>query len=195
MPLLPRDAGAPAAAPMARATEGAFPTDVIYPGRAMSQSREAVQPVCAKGSGGARSRGGAGPRKSRQEARVEELRIAETDLLPLIPNRLKKGYAAWFINAANSSSPFWLSPGTAQSCAPYYRHGFCTLRDRRGAGRPQCLEPAVLRSDCGEKVSRRSWTSCWSLHCAIAGCLSRPQCGASLASRNDQAQIAGMADA
>ena len=61
MPPSPRDAGAPAAAPMARAT-GAFPT-VGSIDRAMSQPRETVQPLCATGSDGARSRGAARPVK------------------------------------------------------------------------------------------------------------------------------------
>jgi hypothetical protein len=57
-PPLPRDAGAPAAAPLARATS-AFPSGGSID-RAMIQSREAVRSVCAKGSGGARTRGVAG---------------------------------------------------------------------------------------------------------------------------------------
>ena len=54
---------------MARATS-AFPTGAFID-RAMSQSREAVQPVFARGSGGARSLGAAGP-LNRDGGRVEE---------------------------------------------------------------------------------------------------------------------------
>src|SRR5580704_11853165 len=101
-----------------------------------------------------------------------------------IPNRLKKGHAAWFINSANSSSPFGF-PRTAQSCAPHDRDGFCNLRDRRGAGRPQCLEPAVLRGYCREKFSGvLGPTASFRSHFWLP---SRPERGASLASRNDQA--------
>ena len=57
MPPLPKDAGAPAAASAARGT-GAFRT-VESIDRAMSQSPETVLPMCARGSGGARSRGAA----------------------------------------------------------------------------------------------------------------------------------------
>ena len=35
-------------------------------------------------------------------------------------------------------------PRTTRSCTPHDRHGSCRLRDRRGAGPPQCLEPAIL---------------------------------------------------
>ena len=45
-------------------------------------------------------------------------------------------------------------PRTTRSCAPHDRYGSCRLRDHRGAGWPQCLEPAVLRSDFGEKFPR-----------------------------------------
>ena len=54
---------------MGRATS-AFPTGGFID-RAMSQSREAVQPVCAKVSGGARSRGADGPVNG-DRGRVEE---------------------------------------------------------------------------------------------------------------------------
>jgi hypothetical protein len=101
MPLLPRDAGAPAAAPMVRATS-AFQTGG-FTDHAMSQSREAVQPVCARGSGGARSRGGAGPVDDDGDC-VEE-RESRKQTLPN-PELIEEGDAAWFINAANSSSPF-----------------------------------------------------------------------------------------
>ena len=58
MPPLPRDAGAPAVAPMARA-RGAFPTGPFIE-RATGRSRETIRAVCAKGSDGSRSRGAAG---------------------------------------------------------------------------------------------------------------------------------------
>ena len=71
---------------MARATS-ALPT--VFVDRAMSQSREAVQPVCARGSGGAHSLGAAGS-LNRDRGRVED----RGNRPCRIPNRLKKGYAA-----------------------------------------------------------------------------------------------------
>ena len=98
--LLPRDAGALAAGPMARATSAFLPGGSIA--RAMSQSREVVQPVCAKGSGGARSRGAAGSVNA-DRGRVEE-RESRKQTLPN-PKLIENGYAAWFSNSGNSSSP------------------------------------------------------------------------------------------
>jgi hypothetical protein len=57
MPLLPTDAGVPEAPPVARATGSLLTVGSID--RAMSQSRDTVQPVCAGGSGDTRSRGAA----------------------------------------------------------------------------------------------------------------------------------------
>ena len=54
----PTDTGAPAAAPMARATS-AFAT-VGFIDRTMSQSRETVQSACVRRSGGARPRSAVG---------------------------------------------------------------------------------------------------------------------------------------
>ena len=130
------------ATPMARATS-AFPTGAFID-RAMSQSREAVQPVFARGSGGARSHGAAGPVTATDVASRNENRGNRPCRSR---NRLKKGYAAWFINSANSLSPFGFpQDGAVSRCSLSGR--FLYLRDRRGPGRPQCLEPALLRSDC-----------------------------------------------
>src|SRR3984957_1665270 len=106
MPPLLRDAGAPAAAPMARATS-AFPTDGLI-GRAMSQSREAVQPVCAKGSGGARSRGAAGPVNG-DKGRVEE-RESRKQTLPN-PKPIEEGIRGLFHQLREFLVALWLSPG------------------------------------------------------------------------------------
>ena len=173
--LLPRDAGAPAAAPMGRATS-AFPTGGFI-GRAMSQSREAAQPVCARRSGGARSLGAAGP-LNRDGGRVEGTRIAETDPAESRTNR-RRGTRPGSSMPRTPHRPLAF-PRTAQSCAPYYRDGFCNLRDRRGSGRPQCLEPAVLRSDCGEKFPGVLGPAAgFHSHSRLP---SRAQCGAGVAS-------------
>ena len=71
---------------MARATS-AFPT--VFVDRAMSQSREAVQPVCARGSGGARSLGAAGP-LNRDRGRVEELRPSKRQFTETCRYRRKR---------------------------------------------------------------------------------------------------------
>src|SRR5580704_9221691 len=106
MPPLLRDAGAPAAAPMARATS-AFPTGGFI-GRAMSQSREAVQPVCAKGSGGARSRGAAGPVNA-DRSRVEE-REWRKQTLPN-PKPIEEGARGLVHQLREFLVALWLSPG------------------------------------------------------------------------------------
>jgi hypothetical protein len=106
MPPLLRDAGAPAAAPMARATS-AFPTGGFI-GRAMSQSREAVQPVCAKGSGGARSRGAAGPVNG-DKGRVEEPE-SRKQTLPH-PKPIEEGARGLVHQLREFLVALWLSPG------------------------------------------------------------------------------------
>jgi hypothetical protein len=104
--LLPGGAGAPAAAPMAGAT-GAFPTDGFIV-RAMSQSREAVQPVCAGGSGCARSRGAAGPVNG-DRGRVEE-RESRKQTLPN-PKPIEEGVRGLVHQLREFLVALWLSPG------------------------------------------------------------------------------------
>src|SRR5208282_5391226 len=106
MPPLPRDAGAPAAAPIARATS-AFPTRGFID-RAMSQSHEAVRPVCARGSGGARSRGVAGPANG-DRGRVEE-RESRKQTLPN-PKPIEEGVRGLVHQLREFLVAFWLSPG------------------------------------------------------------------------------------
>ena len=87
----------------------------------------------------------------------------------------------------------WLSPGRQGLALLTIGTILSNLRHRRGAGRPQCVEPAVLRSDFGAKFSRvRAPALSLRSHCRRPP---RPQCCASLASGNDQAQITGVADA
>ena len=106
MPPLPRDAGAPAAAPMVRATS-AFQTGG-FADHAMSQSREAVQPVCARGSGGARSRGGAGPVDDDGDC-VEE-RESRKQTLPN-PELIEEGLRGLVHQCRELLIALWLSPG------------------------------------------------------------------------------------
>jgi vitamin B12/bleomycin/antimicrobial peptide transport system ATP-binding/permease protein len=106
MPPLLRDAGAPAAAPTARATS-AFPTGGLID-RAMSQSREAVEPVCAGESGGARSRGAAGPVNG-DRGRVEE-RERRKQVLPN-PEPIEEGVRGLVHQLREFLVPLWLSPG------------------------------------------------------------------------------------
>jgi hypothetical protein len=106
MPPLLRDAGAPAAAPMARATS-AFPTGAFID-RAMSQSREAVQPVFARGSGGARSHGAAGPVNG-DRRRVEE-RESRKQTLPN-PKPIEEGVRGLVHQLREFLVALWLSPG------------------------------------------------------------------------------------
>jgi vitamin B12/bleomycin/antimicrobial peptide transport system ATP-binding/permease protein len=106
VPPLPRDAGARAAARMARATS-AFPTGGFVD-RAMSQSREAVQPVCARGSGGARSRGAAGPINGHR-GRVEE-RESPKQTLPN-PKPIEEGVRGLVHQLREFLVVLWLSPG------------------------------------------------------------------------------------
>jgi putative ATP-binding cassette transporter len=103
---LPRDAGAPAAAPMVRATS-AFQTGGFID-HAMSQSREAVQPVCARGSGGARSRGGAGPVDDDGDC-VEE-RESRKQTLPN-PELIEEGVRGLVHQCRELLIALWLSPG------------------------------------------------------------------------------------
>jgi vitamin B12/bleomycin/antimicrobial peptide transport system ATP-binding/permease protein len=106
MPPLPRDAGALAAAPMARATS-AFPTGGFI-GRARSQSREAVQPVCAKGSGVARSRGAAAPVNG-DRGRVEERESLKQT--PPNPKPIEEGVRGLVHQLREFLVALWLSPG------------------------------------------------------------------------------------
>ena len=106
MPPLPRAAGVPAAAPMARATS-AFQTGGFID-HAMSQSREAVQPVCARGSGGARSRGGAGPVDDDGDC-VEE-RESRKQTLPN-PELIEEGVRGLVHQCRELLIALWLSPG------------------------------------------------------------------------------------
>jgi vitamin B12/bleomycin/antimicrobial peptide transport system ATP-binding/permease protein len=106
MPPLPRAAGAPAGAPMVRATS-AFKTGGFID-HAMSQSREAVQPVCARGIGGARSRGGAGPVDDDGDC-VEE-RESRKQTLPN-PELIEEGVRGLVHQCRELLIALWLSPG------------------------------------------------------------------------------------
>jgi vitamin B12/bleomycin/antimicrobial peptide transport system ATP-binding/permease protein len=106
MPLLPRGAGAPAAVPMARATS-LFPTRGFVDG-AMSQSREAVQTVCASGSGGARSRSAPEPVNG-DGGRVEE-RESRKQTLPN-PGQIEEGIHGLVHELREFLVALWLSPG------------------------------------------------------------------------------------
>jgi vitamin B12/bleomycin/antimicrobial peptide transport system ATP-binding/permease protein len=106
MPLLPRGAGAPAAVPMARATS-LFPTRGFIDG-AMSQSREAVQTVCASGSGGARSRSATEPVNG-DRGRVEE-RESRKQTLPN-PEQIEEGIRGLVHELREFLVALWLSPG------------------------------------------------------------------------------------
>ena len=90
---------------MARATS-AFPT--VFVDRAMSQAREAVQPVCARGSGGARSLGAAGP-LNRDRGRVEE-RESRKQTLPN-PKPIEEGVRGLVHQCREFLIALWLSPG------------------------------------------------------------------------------------
>ena len=74
----------------------------------MSQSREAVQPVCAKGSGGARSRGAAGPVNA-DRGRVEE-REWRKQTLPN-PKPIEEGARGLVHQLREFLVALWLSPG------------------------------------------------------------------------------------
>jgi vitamin B12/bleomycin/antimicrobial peptide transport system ATP-binding/permease protein len=105
MPPLPRDAGAPAAEPMAGATS-AFPIGGLVD-RAMSQSGE-VQPVCARGSGGARSRGATGPVNG-DRGRVEERESRKQTLRN--PEPIEEGIRDLVHQLRELLITLWLSPG------------------------------------------------------------------------------------
>ena len=106
MPPSPRDAGAPAAAPVARATS-AFPTGGFID-RAMSQSRETVRPVCASGSDGARSRGAARPVKD--DGGCAEERHSRKQTLPN-PEPIEEGIRDLVHQCREFLIALWLSPG------------------------------------------------------------------------------------
>jgi putative ATP-binding cassette transporter len=91
---------------MARATS-AFQTGGFID-HAMSQSREAVQPVCARGSGGARSRGGAGPVDDDGDC-VEE-RESRKQTLPN-PELIEEGVRGLVHQCRELLIALWLSPG------------------------------------------------------------------------------------
>jgi putative ATP-binding cassette transporter len=74
----------------------------------MSQSREAVQPVCARGSGGARSRGGAGPVDDDGDC-VEE-RESRKQTLPN-PELIEEGVRGLVHQCRELLIALWLSPG------------------------------------------------------------------------------------
>jgi hypothetical protein len=84
---------------MARATS-AFPKGVFID-RAMSQSREAVQPVFARGSGGARSHGAA--------RRVEERESRKQTLQN--PKPIEEGVRGLVHQLREFLVALWLSPG------------------------------------------------------------------------------------
>src|SRR5260370_624632 len=106
MPRLLRAARAPAAAPMARAT-GAFPT-VGFIDREMSQSRETVRPVCARGSDGARSRGAARP--ANDDRGCFEERESRKQAIPN-PEPIEGGIRGLVHQCRVFLIALWLSPG------------------------------------------------------------------------------------
>jgi ABC-type uncharacterized transport system fused permease/ATPase subunit len=89
-----------------RATS-AFPTDGSID-RAMSQLREAVQPVCARGSGGARSLSAAGP-ANRDRGRVEEREWRKQTLQN--PKPIEEGIRGLVHQLREFLVALWLSPG------------------------------------------------------------------------------------
>ena len=91
---------------MARATS-AFPTGGFID-RAMSKSREALQLVCARGSGGARARGAAGPVKD-DRGRIEE-RESWKQTLPN-PKPIEEGVRGLVHQLREFLVALWLSPG------------------------------------------------------------------------------------
>jgi vitamin B12/bleomycin/antimicrobial peptide transport system ATP-binding/permease protein len=91
---------------MARATS-AFPTGAFID-RAMSQSREAVQPVFARGSGGARSHGAAGPVNG-DRRRVEERESRKQTLQN--PKPIEEGVRGLVHQLREFLVTLWLSPG------------------------------------------------------------------------------------
>jgi vitamin B12/bleomycin/antimicrobial peptide transport system ATP-binding/permease protein len=91
---------------MARATS-AFPTGAFVD-RAMSQSREAVQPVFARGSGGARSHGAAGPVNG-DRRRVEERESRKQTLQN--PKPIEEGVRGLVHQLREFLVALWLSPG------------------------------------------------------------------------------------
>jgi vitamin B12/bleomycin/antimicrobial peptide transport system ATP-binding/permease protein len=74
----------------------------------MSQSREPVQPVCARGSGSARSLGAAGP-LNRDRGRVEE-RESRKQTLPN-PKPIEEGVRGLVHQCREFLIALWLSPG------------------------------------------------------------------------------------
>jgi vitamin B12/bleomycin/antimicrobial peptide transport system ATP-binding/permease protein len=85
----------------------AFPTGNFID-RAMSQSREAVEPVCARGSGAARSGGAAGPVNG-DRGRVEE-RESRKQTLPS-PKPIEEGVRGLLHQLREFLIALWLSPG------------------------------------------------------------------------------------
>jgi vitamin B12/bleomycin/antimicrobial peptide transport system ATP-binding/permease protein len=106
MPPCLRDAGAPAAASLARATI-AFPTGGFID-RAMSQSRESVRPQRAAGSEGARSLGAARPANDDRGC-IEE---GEPRKQPLAnPKPIEEGVRDLVHQCREFLIALWLSPG------------------------------------------------------------------------------------
>ena len=74
----------------------------------MSQSREAVEPVCARGSGAARSRGAAGPVNG-DRGRVEERELRKQTLPN--PKAIEEGVRGLVHQLREFLVALWLSPG------------------------------------------------------------------------------------
>src|SRR5260370_8537360 len=106
MPRLLGARRAPAAAQMARG-RGAFPT-VGFIDREMSQSRETVRPVCARGSDGARSRGAARP--ANDDRGCFEERESRKQTLPN-PEPIEEGIRGLVHQCRVFLIALWLSPG------------------------------------------------------------------------------------
>jgi hypothetical protein len=154
MPPSPRGAGAPAAAPMARAA-GAFPA-VGFIDRAMSQLRETVRPVCSRGSDSARSRGEAGP--AHDDRGCVEGAESWKQTSP-IPQPIEEGVRDLVRQLREFLVALWLSPG---------RHSLALLiisivlvicaTAAAQVGLNAWNRP--FYEAIAEKNSRRSWTSC-----------------------------------
>jgi ABC transporter transmembrane region 2 len=108
MPLLLRDAGLPEAPPVARAT-GSFPTGGSID-RAMRQSRDTVQLVCAGGRGDARSRGAAGSGPVEGDGDCARERHSGKQTLP-IPEPIEQGIRDLVHQCREFLIILWLSPG------------------------------------------------------------------------------------
>jgi hypothetical protein len=155
MPPLPKDAGAPAAASAARGT-GAFPT-VESIDRAMSQSRETVLPMCARGSGGARSRGAARC-VDNDRGGGEERESWKQTLSNAKP--IEEGLRGLAHQVRELHIVLWISPGRHSLALLIIGTVFDSARPprRRSASMPGT---GHFTKRLRIEISRPSWTSSW----------------------------------